>query len=169
MKHTASRRTLELAALLSAGAMLLAAALGFRMQDVVLYNHSPSLPQGFYFRTDKEIASGAIVTIRARDVAPALARERSFTGERDRFLKRVAAIEGDFVCVEGERLTINGQEAARRRARDSLGRPLPAWSGCRALGDDEALLLGDSEDSFDGRYWGPVTVDLIEGVWRRLF
>jgi type IV secretory pathway protease TraF len=36
------------------------------------------------------------------------------------------------------------------------------------LAANEVLLLGDTADSFDGRYWGPVSVDLIEGVWRKL-
>jgi type IV secretory pathway protease TraF len=43
---------------------------------------------------------------------------------------------------------------------------LPAWSGCVTLDRDHVLLLGDTPDSFDGRYWGPTPIERIEGVWR---
>ena len=54
---------------------------------------------------------------------------------------------------------------ATRIERDIEGRTLPSWDGCRRLGGGELFLLGDTVDSFDGRYWGPVTMNLIEGVW----
>jgi type IV secretory pathway protease TraF len=62
-------------------------------------------------------------------------------------------------------VTINGERAAQRAARDSAGRMLPTWSGCRTL-HGEVFLLGDTPDSFDGRYWGPTPLRLVEGVWR---
>jgi type IV secretory pathway protease TraF len=64
---------------------------------------------------------------------------------------------------------VNGVAVAQRRRHDSVGRALPTWSGCRTLSETEVFLLGDSEDSFDGRYWGVVRVDQIEGVWRPLW
>ena len=36
-------------------------------------------------------------------------------------------------------------------------------------GADEVFLLGDTADSFDSRYWGPVRLTAIDGVWRPLF
>lgn len=151
-----------------AGAVLLTLAPHWGARDIVLYNHSPSIPAGFYVRSRAPIARGAIVTVRARDVAPALAAARRFTDAGDRFIKRVAAVHGDVVCAEGETLRINGAEVARRLQRDSEGHALPSWSGCRALAMGEVLLLGDTPDSFDGRYWGPVSLQTIEGVWRPL-
>lgn len=136
--------------------------------DVVLYNHSPSMPIGFYARTDGPPARGVVVTVRAIDAAPAEARRRHFDRPGDRFLKRVAAIAGDRVCAEGQVVAINGRTAARRQDRDTRGHVLPHWEGCRVLGADELLLLGDAADSFDGRYWGVISTHLIEGVWRPL-
>ena len=49
-----------------------------------------------------------------------------------------------------------------------MGRALPSWSGCATLSGDQILLQGDTADSFDGRYWGPISRRLIEGVWRPL-
>lgn len=136
-------------------------------EDRLLYNHTPSVPVGLYVRTDGPIERGAFVTVRARDVAPAAAAARGFDDTTDRFIKRVAALAGDHVCASEGSLTINGA-AYERRTYDSTGAPLPRWDACRALSPDEVLLLGDTDTSFDGRYWGPTNRGLIEGVWRRL-
>lgn len=157
--------------LLLAGAAAGAALIAFALpaaSDRLLYNHTPSVPVGFYIRTHAPIDRGTFVTVRAADVAPAAARARDFEGPRDRFIKRVAAVAGDRVCAEGDALTINDGFAIPRRVHDSAGAPLRAWDGCRALLEHEVLLLGDAEQSFDGRYWGPIDRNLIEGVWRPL-
>lgn len=151
----------------TAAAAIVAAAPGAG-RDRILYNHTPSVQVGLYLRINEAPARGAFVTVRALHVAPAAARARGFDGPRDRFLKRVAAEASDRVCAEGEALVINDAPPLPRRTHDSLGAPIPAWSGCLVLGVEEYLLLGDTPDSFDGRYWGPVTSDEIEGVWRRL-
>lgn len=135
--------------------------------DFIVYNSSTSIPRGFYVRDVGAPLRGAIVTVRAVDVAPDYARLRDFIDLDDRFIKRVSAIDGDVVCAEGPAVTINGVQAAERMAHDAAGRALPTWSGCRTL-QDEVFLLGDTSDSFDGRYWGPVPLTAIEGVWRPL-
>lgn len=111
---------------------------------------------------------GAIVTIRARDAAPDAASQHHFDGDHDRFIKRIAGRGGDLVCAQGGVVTINGVRAAEQRASASDGGPLEAWHGCRTLNADEYFLLGDTPDSFDSRYWGPVAGTQIEGVWRKL-
>lgn len=136
--------------------------------DVLLFNPSNSVPSGLYVRHDEPIARGAFVTVRALDVAPSYATARGFADPGDRVLKRVAAEAGDRVCAMGARLTINGVPAATRQSHDNAGRKLPRWSGCRSLAEEEVFLLGDTDDSFDGRYWGPTPRRHIEGVWRPL-
>ncbi len=143
-------------------------ALAGNTRDVILYNHSPSVPAGFYLRTDDALARGTTVTVRAVDVARAYAAARHFTDAGDRFIKRVAATRGQVVCANGAAITIDGAVAAQRIGRDSAGRALPTWEGCRTLTAEEVFLLGDTADSFDGRYWGPTPERLIEGVWRPL-
>jgi len=180
-------------------AAALAAAALAAPRDLILYNPSPSVPQGLYVRTDAAVTVGAFVTVRPRDVAPEEARRRGFEDATDRFIKRVAAGAGARVCGDGRRLLVSGDNIVVIGAEDEhqhadvsvdddaggddygLHRAvavlspaddgrlrLTAWRGCRVLGRGEVLLLGDTDDSFDGRYWGPVSVDLIEGVWRRL-
>lgn len=135
------------------------------LSDVVIYNASPSMPQGIYVRMHSPIVRQSIVTVRARDVALNYATARRFTDANDRFLKRVAALDGDVVCAFGPLVTINHELTLQRRTVDSVGRTLPTWSGCRRL-HGQVFLIGDTADSFDGRYWGPTDTANIEGVWR---
>lgn len=185
-------------------AAALAAAALTAPRDLLLYNDSPSVPEGIYVRTSAPVTVGAFVTVRARDVAPDEAHRRGFEDASDRFIKRVAAAAGARVCGDGRRLSVEGEDIVvvgadeqqhhngagvddvaggdgvdrRRRAAvrvvrvvdddDQAHQRIAGWRGCRTLADGEVLLLGDTPDSFDGRYWGPVSVDLIEGVWRKL-
>lgn len=153
-------------ATLAAGA-LLAATLS-TTADLLIYNPSASVPRGLYVRTETPVRPGAFVTVRAADVAFDYARLRNFTDTGDRFIKRVAASQGQIVCAEGATVSIGGARRVHRFERDAYGRRLPSWNGCRTLSRDEVFLLGDTPDSFDGRYWGPVRRDQIEGVWRPL-
>ncbi|MCC6789753.1 MAG: S26 family signal peptidase [Hyphomonadaceae bacterium] len=148
-------------------AMLMLATASFSSADLVLFNHSPSIPIGLYVRDRADLRPGVIVTVRARDVAPEIARLRDYDDPNDRFIKHVAAIGGQSVCADGRALSIDGVQAAV--IYRASGQPMPAaWLGCRRLAADEVLLLGDSPDSFDGRYWGPINARFIEGVWRKL-
>jgi conjugative transfer signal peptidase TraF len=161
-------RTRNWLAIGAATAALLAVA-SANGRDWLLYNHTPSVPVGWYARSSDEVVIGALVTVRARDVALDYAAARNFTDAGDRFIKRIAANDGDNVCADGETIRINDRTVAHRAVHDSQGRALPHWSGCRVLSADELFLMGDTPDSFDSRYFGPVSADDIEGVWRKLF
>ncbi len=158
------RPNLQLLLMGAAGLVALAIA-GARASELILYNETPSMPVGFYARSHEPIVVGSIVTIRAHDVAHDYAMSRG-AGADFRLLKRIAATPGNIVCADGEQITIDGELRALRRSLDRSGRELPTWSGCHALGAHEYLVLGDSADSFDGRYFGAVTEADIEGVWR---
>lgn len=84
-----------------------------------------------------------------------LARHSARPGRR--MVKRVAALPGDTVAVDGGRCWVNGTPAAGEPAD---GDPPPG----RPLGDGEYLLLGDAaEFSTDSRELGPVSRGAIEG------
>lgn len=164
MAH-AERRLLAIGGVVS---MLLTWAATSSAGDWLLYNPSPSMPPGLYRRTDEAVIRGAIVTVRARDVAPDYAALQGFTDPNDRFIKRVTGVIGDTVCADGRNITLNATPITTRELRDRAGRALPYWRGCRTLSEGQFFLLGDSADSFDGRYWGVVDHRQIEGVWRPL-
>ena len=119
--------TVVVAGAVACGALLFAAP---RTGDVALYNGTPSMPVGVYLRTFASIEPGAIVTVRATDVAPDYAAARSFTKPGNRFLKRIAATTGDVVCAYGPNVWINGEALPARQSQDGSGRTLPRWSGC---------------------------------------
>jgi conjugative transfer signal peptidase TraF len=152
---------------LCAGAIVALAAGELNRRDVVLFNATPSVPTGFYVRTDAPKHEGAFVSVRAVDVAEDYATLRRFTDAGDRFIKRIAARAGVRVCAEGETVSV-GAVSYARQSRDGAGRTLPTWEGCHVLHDGEVFLLGDTPDSFDSRYFGIVHEDAIEGVWKRL-
>jgi len=82
-------------------------------------------------------------------------------------LKRVAAVEGDAVCDEGGTVRTPGRQVLRLD-RDRQGAVLPAWSECRLLERDELFLLGDTPESFDSRYFGPVRKGEAKGVYQEV-
>ena len=167
-RTTRTRTRWRLAAALAVVSALGGVAVFAHPAPALIYNPSPSVPRGFYVRDHGPVAVGAFVTLRATDASPAYARVRDFTDRTDRFIKRVAAAGGTRVCAEGDRVTVPGRAAMARLERDNAGRVLPSWDGCRTLAADEVFLLGDTADSFDSRYWGPVSTHLIDGVWRPL-
>ncbi|UPT64856.1 MAG: S26 family signal peptidase [Hyphomonadaceae bacterium JAD_PAG50586_4] len=140
----------------------------WRAQRVLIYNPSDSVPSGFYLRSDDPLSLGSFATVAAIDVAPEYAAMRGYDDHSDFFLKRVRAIAGQQVCGDGQVVSIDGVQVAVRNTHDEHGRVLPTWEGCRTLAEGEVFLLGDTEDSFDGRYWGPTLVSSIEAAWRPL-
>lgn len=107
-----------------------------QVRDVVLFNGSRSVPTGFYLRQARPPGLGDFVTVRAREVAPAYARARDFSRVGDRFIKRLAAVEGQVICAEGGSVSIDGRTVARRQMRDAVGRLLPTSALLTALNSD---------------------------------
>src|SRR5690606_32800070 len=100
-----------------------------------------------------------------------LAAERRYLPAGVHLAKRIAAVSGDQICAENDMISINGETVARRQTRDSQGRDMPAWTGCRVLDDEVFLLLPEIETSFDGRYFGPISTRAVIGkmtpLWTR--
>ncbi len=95
------KRPALIALVVSAGAVALLAAAALNQRDVVLFNATPSVPTGFYVRSDAPLHEGAFVTARAAEVARDYAEMRHFTDTGDRFIKRVAARAGGRVRGDG--------------------------------------------------------------------
>jgi conjugative transfer signal peptidase TraF len=79
--------------------------------------------------------------------------------------KHVGAVPGDVYCVTDSSLTINGIYVGPVHPADSSGLPLPRQEGCRIVPDRHFLPVAvRSQNSFDGRYMGPVDVSEIRGI-----
>lgn len=122
---------------------------------LLVWNASASAPIGFYWRVAGAPSRGDLVLARAPHWARRLAAERRYLPLNVPIIKRVTAVAGDIVCASGDAISIDGRVVAHRLASDRMGRPLPQWEGCEALGAGEVfLLMADAPDSFDGRYFG---------------
>ena len=129
-----------------------------RVPVELVYNASPSVPLGWYRTAPaNRLRVGMLVVAHIPAWAARLAAERGYLPITVPVIKRIAAIHGDYVCERSGVLSVNGRTIARALVADSAGRHLPAWRGCGELTRGEVLLLGDVPDSYDSRYFGPVT------------
>ena len=81
-------------------------------------------------------------------------------------LKRVVAVEGDWVSVSSSGVIINEQLLPNSAPllRDKEGRALPVMNMDHyRLGTDQAFLMGVTPSSWDSRYFGPVVFSLCSG------
>lgn len=131
----------------------------------LVWNTTQSAPLGLY-RLDPaaSLRRGDLVLAEPPLWARKLAAERSYLPFHVPLIKRIAADMGDNICSIGTLITINKQAAARRLLKDSLGRPLPYWTGCRTLEMGQTfLLMARVSTSFDGRYFGLISRYAIIG------
>lgn len=154
------------ATVMAVGVMLAAGTAGGEGPELALINESPSLPRGLYLRTAGPVVGGAIVAFDQPATARAYLGRIGMPGEV-LLLKRVAAVDGDRVCA-GDGLVRAPGRQVRTLDRDRQGAALSAWRGCRRLEPDEVFVLGDTPESFDSRYFGPVRKSATRGVYREV-
>ena len=124
----------------------------------IFYNASPSIACGWYLVVPPyRLRVGMLVVAHIPSWAARLAAERDYLPITVPVIKRIVARDGESVCERSGRLAIDGRVVARALSADSAGRRLPAWQGCETLDRGEFLLLGDKWDSYDSRYFGPIT------------
>ena len=170
----AERRFLALARRFPRAGALALSALGCALGVTIVappaprlvWNVSASAPRGLYLVGDPAgIRVGDMVIARVPESWRRLAALRRYLPANVPLVKRVAAGPGDTVCASGRSILVNGRRIAARRAVDGLGRRLPWWAGCVALGEGALFLLMDDPASFDGRYFGPTEGgDIVGGA-----
>lgn len=131
----------------------------------LVYNPTESVPVGFYWITrTKAVKVGEMALILTPPAIADLADRRRYIPRHVPMLKYVAALSGDQVCASGERITINDRMVANRQKLDHAGRPMPWWTGCQTLKPSEVFVLNSAAPlSFDGRYFGVVSLQLVRG------
>lgn len=145
---------------------LIAASAAASRATPLLINESSSLPRGVYVLWPDEVERGSTVALPQPVAARAYLSGLGMPSQV-LLIKRVAAMGGDSVCSDGQRL-ISPQGVRAVQARDRQGAALPRWSGCRRLQAHELFLLGDTAGSFDSRYFGPVDRSRVRGVYREV-
>lgn len=132
-------------------------------QPHLVWNASASTPIGLYRVVSGRPERGDFVLVRIPKSIEKLAAIRGYLPAGVPLIKRIAAVAGDDVCAFDGAIMVNGDIVARQRKADRAGRFLPRWNGCRELVQGELFLLGDTPDSFDSRYLGPVTSARVIG------
>ncbi|NQD93783.1 S26 family signal peptidase [Pseudomonas sp. CrR25] len=137
----------------------------------LVYNASDSVPAGWYsIAPAGPVVAGDLVLVRLPPDATTLAAQRGYLPSSVPLLKTVAAVTPQQVCVLAAQVLIDGRLVARQLRRDRQARALPAWRACRHLVGDELFLLSTiNPESFDSRYFGPVSSDAVIGRARPLW
>ena len=162
------RRRFMLAGIVVAATL---ATLTMPVSRYAVWNATASVPTGLYaIRGKASLHVGERVAIEPPPELRRLLAERHYLPTGVPLLKRVAAVRGQRVCRFGHRVMIDGTFVGAARARDRLGRRLPAWSGCHVLRSGELFVMNPAApDSFDGRYFGVLRMADVIGratpVW----
>lgn len=156
----------------------LVAAIGARLviaQCGLWINVSPSIPIGLYRSESlRSIRHGAFVLVCLPDSLARFGRERGYLrrgecpGDASPVGKRVLALAGDTVCIDGEGIALNGVPipGSAMLGIDWRGRPLPSLRRGRYLVAARMawLLATYSSRSWDSRYYGAIPVASIRSA-----
>lgn len=131
----------------------------------LVWNASASVPIGYYTITpvDRLEVQDLVVVMPPEPFAGFMVA-RGYVGRDVPILKHVIGLPGQRVCREGAAITVDGRHLGEARERDSRGRDLPVWQGCRTIAEDEVFLMNPAvADSLDGRYFGPFPAAAVIG------
>jgi conjugative transfer signal peptidase TraF len=146
-------------------AALVLSTIAARPAKRYVWNASGSIPVGLYrLQPTGDLSVTQVVAVRPPEPLATFLSERGYLPRGVPMLKRVRALPGQTVCRDGLAITVDNIAAGEARNRDSRGRPLPVWQGCRVIADGEVFLMNwRSADSLDGRYFGVLPTTAIIG------
>ena len=147
------------------GVSALALPLAINPSPRVIWNASASVPIGLYFvgPVTRFQVDDLVVVRPPEDVAAFLAKG-GYLPRGVPLLKRVLALPAQTICRIGRTITVDSVAVGDARERDSHGRALPVWRGCRVVANGDVFLMNrQSGDSFDGRYFGPLPATSVVG------
>ena len=152
------------------GIIMVALSTFTRPTALVIYNPSPSEPIGFYRFTTAKPAPGQLISFKVPELGRAYAAQHLAYVLRYSILKEIAAGQGTTVCADHAVLSIDGRARAKIADHDRQGAQLPHWQGCRRLGAGEYFVFSNRiPNSYDSRYYGPVSSPQVLGVYTPLW
>jgi conjugative transfer signal peptidase TraF len=130
-----------------------------------IWNVSASVPIGLYrLQPTGNLFVTELVAIQPPEPTAKFLADGEYLPRGVPMLKRVLALPGQTVCRDQLTVTIDNIEMGKARERDSRGRPLPIWQGCRVIAEGEVFLMNwQSADSLDGRYFRALPTTAIVG------
>src|SRR5262245_54841155 len=121
-------------------------------------NTSASLPPGLYWTHPvRTLTPGTLVLFAAPAAVADLAVQRGYLRPATPLLKPIAAGAGATVCVTDDGVFVEGARVAPIWLLDTQGRALPRYRGCVTLQAGDVFVLRPHPQSFDSRYFGPIT------------
>jgi len=131
-------------------------------------NLSPSVPIGFWRLdgTPDRSQKDCYVTVSPNgNPGYELALKRGYLFPNSYMLKKIVAVEGDFVSydVVEKSVTVNGDYVFRTEilSQDTEGRSLPTAHYPVSLTAHQVWLSSENIRGYDSRYFGPVSSDLL--------
>jgi conjugative transfer signal peptidase TraF len=157
------RRATLLTTLVTATAVL--STIGAKPTTYYLWNASGSVPIGLYrLRAASKLVVTELVAVQPSQPLATFLSERGYLPRGIPMIKRVLAVSGQTVCRDRLTIIVDKIEVGDALERDSRGRPLPVWQGCRVVAEGEVFLMNwQSADSLDGRYFGTLPTTAIVG------
>jgi conjugative transfer signal peptidase TraF len=145
--------------------MLISVSAAIDWSPVLIWNASASVPIGLYYvGPEDHLAVTDLVVVTPPERVARFLAERDYLPRGVPLLKRVLALPGQTVCRIRLAIMIDGVVMSFARERDHRGWPLPVWQGCRMIAEGEVFLMNwQSDDSLDGRYFGPLPAASIFG------
>ena len=132
--------------------------LNYSFKNKFLINLTASIPRGIYLTSkDKELKIGDIVAFNTQNYKIILDYRNS--QETFLFCKRIVGKEGSEIKVIGNELFIDNNKISEILFLNKNNEKLPQVEEFKegySLKENEFFLLGDTENSFDSRYYGPV-------------
>ena len=145
----------------------------FPVSPRLIWNASASVPIGLYaIRPAGALQVTELVVVRPPAALASFLDARRYLPKGVPMLKRILALPGQTVCRSDRTISVDGIAMGEALDRDRSGRALPTWRGCRVVAGDKIFLMNwQSEDSFDGRYFGPLPASTVVGradpLWTR--
>lgn len=137
----------------------------------VRINFSPSMKQGIYFVVRKNLEKGDLVVICEEKARIFLKKKDSVCGYEE-LLKRVVAIPGDEVSIDKKGIWVNNKFIENSlKVNFNISNDLftNILLNNYKLKKGEYLVLGDSEYSWDSRYFGVIEDKNIKEIVEFIF
>ncbi|MDH0367841.1 S26 family signal peptidase [Brucella anthropi] len=157
--------------MLTAAALAIVIASGVPTAPRLIWNASASVPIGFYTVAPADgLDVPDLVAVMPPKPFASFMSERGYVARDVPLLKRVLGLPGQRVCRAGHAIAVDAVPLGEAHLRDSRGRDLPVWHGCRFIAEGEIFLMNpDVGDSLDGRYFGPFPASAVIGRATPLF
>ncbi len=148
-----------------------AVIIGVDRCNLIRINLTASVSRGVYIRIpQKKISHGCYVIFELPDSLSSQLSTASWYPDSQKFIKEVVGVEGDAVESFHNGYAVSGVELFPQFPYDREGNPLPREMDDLLVVPEGMVLVGSPHPySFDSRYFGPLDIAEIDGVYQLLW